>query len=158
MRNILKSICFIGAIIYQCNLSAQVIDPILSGYVQGFEHEARSRGFNNFPHVECVKFPTQYEDSVLEISKQKPGGWDGVAIFYGSGEILVFISRKAFELSDDTGKEMIVYHELFHAYFRYPHVTGCQLMREGNITSEEAAYYRDNKKKVLDQVFNKIQK
>lgn len=159
MHIVFKSLCIIGAIMFQCNVSAQVIDPVLASYVQGFEHEARIRGFNHFPYLQCVKFPTQAEDSVFEISKQRPnGGWDGVAIFYESGEILVFINQSAFTKSCATGKEMIVYHELLHAYFKYPHVVGCPLMREGNITSEEAAYYRDNKKKVLDQVFNKIQK
>ncbi len=158
MCNFLKSICFIGAIIFQCNLSAQVFDPILSGYVESFQYEARIRGINHFNFLKCVKFPTYTEDSVFEISKQKPAGWDGVAIFYESGDILVFINRIAFDNSDEFGKEMIVYHELFHAYFNYPHVPGCLMMKEEKITSADAAFYRNNKKKVLDQVFNRIRK
>lgn len=156
MCTLFKSLSILGAIIIQCNLSAQVIDPVLLKYVQSFELEAREQGFQNFPRLQCVKFPTHAEDSVFEISKQKPAGWDGVAIFYESGEILVFINRQAFDRSDDIGKEMIVYHELLHAYFKYPHVIGCPLMREDKITGADAAYYRGNKKKVLNLIFSKI--
>lgn len=159
MRNFFKPLFFIGAIVIQCNLFAQVVDPVLASYVESFQHEARIRGFNYFKQLQCVKFPTPAEDSVFEITKNCPlKGWDGVAITYQSGEILVFINQKAFDSSDAVGKEMIVFHELLHGYFTYPHVAGCPLMREGVISGAAAAYYRDNKKEVLDQVFNRIKK
>jgi hypothetical protein len=72
-----------------------------------------------------------------------------------TNETFVFINPTIFYYSDETGREMLVFHELFHAYFKVPH-SDDEVIMKINISDAEAKHYLLNRKQTLDTLFNKI--
>jgi len=98
------------------------------------------------------------DNQQFKFNTQQPFGpdWVGVALTNNqTGEKYVFINPSQWYMSDRTGKEIIVYHELFHAYFGLPH-TNSEILKPSP-TDADAVYYLHNRKAVLDKVFSSLE-
>lgn len=158
MRYLLKSLFLFGAIV---NLYGQDIDPGLLHHFNQFKVEAEKRGvpLNLVPGkmVMCLKFSTSETDSIFWINKVRPNmSYNGATVFlHGTQDPYIFINPKAYLVSDETGREITVFHELFHAYFDADHDPNDCIMKP-DISNSDALYYKLNREKVLDSIFKKI--
>ena len=131
------------------------IDPAICSYVKEFNKEVEVRGFQISKNITCIKFPNHYEDSVFRFDHYNPS-WSGVVVEnINNKEKGVFFNAKVWYMSDETGKEMMVFHELFHAYFNIPHSDN-EVIMKACPTNAECIYYKNHKKEILDKIFKSI--
>lgn len=166
MRITFKSLCFAGAVILTVGMvvairasetkkKAYFVEPALKKYVESFDKECSKRGLSpNTNLIKCVKFPGGADNDMYKFNEQQPYGadWAGVALTNrNTGAKYVFLNPQTFYMSDETGREMLVYHELFHAFFNAPHLDN-ELLK-AKLSDADAVYYLKNRKAVLDKIF-----
>jgi len=164
MRTFFKSLAIAGTIIlFGCTNkvgSTYLVEDQLKPYVESFNNECQMRGYDPVQlsvSIKCVKFPGSLDNQQFKFNTQQPFGpdWVGVALTNNqTGEKYVFINPSQWYMSDRTGKEIIVYHELFHAYFGLPHSDN-EILKPSP-TDADAAYYLKNRNAVLDKVFEQV--
>ena len=153
MRALFKSLCLAGALMLFAIAQAQKIAPELREYVYRFSNEVSSRGILFTANIKAIKFPDSADYQLHQFNMRNPN-WAGVAVRNNyTNQYIVYLNRQSFDKSDETGKEMLVFHELIHAYFSMLHFKGNCLMHELNLTNSDALYYKENRKQVLDEVF-----
>ena len=167
----LKPFLFAGAIILNVLLAFHIVtfdiniwspkylvEPALKKYVVSFNKECKGRGLKpNTELIKCVKFPGETDNDMFKFNEQQPYGdeWAGVALTNkNTGAKYVFLNPQTFYMSDETGREMLVYHELFHAFFNTPHQDN-ELLKP-TLSDADALYYLNNRKAVLDKVFSNV--
>lgn len=153
----MRYILFIVSFAY-CVSGFSQIDPAIAPYFERFKKECTDRKVVlKQKNIVAMNFPNRYEDSIFQFDKMKPmENWAGVAVTKKeTGEIWVFFNPKPWYMSDDVGRELFVFHELFHAYFSFPHIENEPLSMA--ISSDSAAlYYYKHRKEVLDRMFEYI--
>lgn len=140
-------------------LLTSFIDPALQKYVNNFCLEAGKRNIQiKNSKIIDIKFPSFLEDSILKISKQKPD-WSGLCLTnINDSSKFIFINATQFYYFDTVFRELLIFHELFHACFNLEH---CELENSimNEITSKtETKNYLKHRDQILDSLFYGIEK
>jgi hypothetical protein len=143
-----------------CICKAQTIDPAISCYYNSFLKECEKHKVRpEASKLIAIKFPNQAEWNQLKFDKVAPNGrWGGVAVIDSLNDIIVFFHPTFWYSSDSTGREMIAFHEFFHACFRLQHISNNLLMKRCAASNEDARYYRIHKDAILNEVFDFLKK
>ncbi len=131
-------------ILISCDLEVKKIEPSLSQHVSSLNHEARIRGIDINLYG---KISIEYAENI------KCDGLDNVrGCAHSNGDI--YIDYMYNNIAPDLWTEMIVYHEIGHAYFGLDHEEGNSLMNPKFLFSkEDKSYYKEHRKEILDKYF-----
>jgi hypothetical protein len=155
MKKFIIIILFLG---FKILVYCQQVEPVINQYVQRFKQECIKRGFTPVNcKIKCIKFPNHYEDSVFRFDYFKPGKeWGGVVVEnIKNGDIGIFLNPRLWYMSDTIGREMMIFHELFHAYFNLPH-TDDEILMKAVTTDTECNYYKNHRIQILNDIFKLI--
>lgn len=140
-------------------------NPEVLVYYQMFKQEARERGIadHELPAVDFY-IVSRIQPNCNPIDSNCIAG---IAVIKKSGERFISIDRMYWTRFKQDRREMLVFHELFHALFRQKHDTICLGKVENGfceqpaslmypILSRDAKFYMQNKKTILDYDFGKV--
>lgn len=139
-------------------------NPEILPYYEKFKVEARQRGIRaeDMPHIDFY-FVSRIQPKCDPIGNNCIAG---MAVVKKNGERFVSLDRMYWKRFKSDRRELLVFHELFHAIFRQKHDTACTIELKNGYCEQPASimypilpndtlFYLKNRKVILDYDFSK---